>query len=181
MTDLPLTSVLNDTTCGFRLNYPQGWGQADPNPQSYVALVGTTRPILTYLQVIYVYHYRTSISAEALGTLARSVAADNCLRCLRPSLRWTDRYTDGSKSVSYNIFRPVEPSTIAGQQVFYYGLDFFIYDDARARQPAAEGWSRARLLFFIPVQLYQSVRTEEWTKSIVATLQFTPVPGPCLR
>jgi hypothetical protein len=155
--------------------------QGQPDPNNYLAVLGTTTPILTLLEVVYVLHYRSSITPEALGTIARAVAADNCLRCLRETLKWTERYTDGSKSVTYNIFQPIEPSTVAGQQVFYYGLDFFIYDDGRSRTPPAEGWSRARLVFFVPVPLYQSLRTEDWARSIVATLQFTPVPGPCLR
>jgi hypothetical protein len=112
------------------------------------------------------------------------VAAQNCLDCLRQTLKWIDRFSEGPRTVSYTIAADREPVMVEGQPVFYYGLDFYIYEDKSAQAPgmgsqAAGGFSRARMRIFIPVPEYRTPESENMAFDIVRSLQLTPVQGSC--
>ncbi|MGQ0550811.1 MAG: hypothetical protein ACT4PY_14200 [Armatimonadota bacterium] len=157
-----------DRVCGFSFSYPAGWTRRvrqqdrkvvvespDPPETSIVALIGPIQDVRA--------------GQVTTDQVAQSVAAHNCLFCLRGTLVWVDRFAVGAITATYIVERM--NLTVGGQSIPHYVLQFFLIDDGTSRGLAPAGWTQADIRVEIPVDRFR--RMESVILAIAQSLRLT--------
>ncbi|MGH2372325.1 MAG: hypothetical protein ACRDIC_02445, partial [bacterium] len=106
--------------------------------------------------------------------IAQSIAAHNCLFCLRGTLVWVDRFTVGTITATYIVERL--SLTVRGQSIPHYALLFFLIDDGTSRGLAPSGWTQADIEVQVPVDRFRSM--EPVILAIAQSLRLTVPERP---
>lgn len=162
-----------DRACGFSISYPAGWlrtvrqqdrklivGSPDPPETSVVALVGPIQDVRA--------------GQVTTDQIAQSIAAHNCLFCLRGTLVWVDRFTVGAITATYIVERL--NLAVGSQSIPHYVLQFFLIDDGTSRGLAPSGWTQADIRVDVPVDRYRSM--EPVILAIAQSLRLTVPERP---
>lgn len=148
----PLGQTYTDRACGFSFSYPAGWvrqvrtqdrkvlvASPDPPENSAVALIGPIQDVRA--------------DQANPDQVAQSIAAHNCLFCLRGALAWVDRFTVGTTTATYIIERM--NLAVGGQSIPHYLITFFLIEDGTARGLAPSGWTQADIEVQVPVDRFR--------------------------
>ncbi len=150
----PLGQTHSDRACGFSFSYPAGWGR-QVRQQDRKVLVGSPDP--PEASVVAVVGPIQDVRADQVTTdqVAQSIAAHNCLFCLRGALAWVDRFATGTITATYIVERL--NLSVGGQTIPHYVVQFFLIDDGTSRGLAPSGWTQADIEVQVPVDRFRSM------------------------
>lgn len=165
------TKPYNDQACGYSFEYPADWVQIEPFERR--ARVRTPDGPATLVVVGPVWDEQAS--QVTTDQLARSLATQNCLECLRRTLVWVDRFVSGPLAVSYTI--STDQITVDGRVVPYYYTQFFMVDDGTSRGLGTGGRTRAEVAALAPVERFQDAQPA--IMAVARSLRFAQTQTPC--
>lgn len=162
-----------DRACGFSFSYPSGW-QRTVRQQDRKVIVGSPDPPETLVVALIGPIQDVRAGQVTTDQIAQSIAAQNCLFCLRGTLAWVDRFTVGAITATYIVERL--NLTVRGQSIPHYALLFFLIDDGTSRGLAPSGWTQAGIEVQVPVDRYRSM--EPVILAIAQSLRLTVPERP---
>jgi hypothetical protein len=169
-----LSEEYRSATCGLVFRYPSGWDQRRP-PDNSADVIVESRVIPTSVARVGPVE-DWPVTRISPANIAQAVTAQNCLNCLRDSLVWLERYTEGTRTVNYTIaanrFRESD-----GSVHDFYVLDFHLTDEGTARGLGPGGWILTTARFAIPRAEYSE--RQHQVRAMVASIQFTRPTTRC--